>query len=355
MSLFPQKIYQKKRIMSSTSVPPLPGNSFSPSSSTNAAAKPVIHINIGEVGTYARIGQLQPTYAFNLDIATRRSAKDIARDRLYDTGFPRVTRGFAPDAEMIETARRSVSARGPASTSTSTAVSSVSTNNKNNTTTTSPRAAANNSPTKSAKDLARELDAISGGGGFNLSLLSSSRYFHSAQSTLTGQSEVSKNSPRNSARKFIQQQSQLPYGREAFDGISDTADSLYDADFSRRYKLNAPGRYGHSIEVLKNENRPNLRNLPIAPLGTTHSQGLILVGAGGGNNSVSRTSTSSSSRGIGNQTSNSNYNYNQNASVSGNALPKYYTQTPRGREQMSEIMTKGLPRRETATISSGYF
>jgi hypothetical protein len=327
--------------MSSVSVPPL---------ASSTTTKPVIHINISEIGTFAKIGQLQPTYAFNLDIATRRSAKDIARDRLYDTGFPRVTRGVQPDAEMIETARRSVSAREPRNT------------------TNSARSTSNKSPAGSSaasKELARELDAISGGGGFNLSLLSSSRYYHSAQSTLNGQSEASKRSPRNSARAFIQQQTQLPYGREAFDGISDTADSLYDYDFSRRYKLNAPTRYASSMEVLKNENRPNLRNLPIAPLGTTHSRGTILAGAGVSGGTTTSTSTNSNS-GNNNNSNNSSRagssrggitipNLNQNNNHNQQELPKYYTQTSRGKEQMNEIMTKGLPRRETATISSGYF
>lgn len=268
---------------------PSPRSESVASTTTKEKEKPVIHINIGEVGTYAKIGQLQPTYAFNLDIATRRSAKDIARDRLYDTGFPRVTRGYEPDAEMIESARRAVSARGSGR---DTVISK-----------------------DSSKALAKELDVVSGGGGFNLSLLSSSRYYHSAQSTMTGQSDVTKKSPRNSARKFIQQETQLPYGREAFDDVSDTKDSIYGADFSRRYKLNDANRYSSSIEVLKNENRPNLKN--ITPSTAARAEG------GQGKSELP-------------------------------PPPKYLTQTPRGKMQMAEIMTR-IPKKETAAIASGYF
>ena len=276
-----------------------------------------IHINIGEIGTHARVGQLQPTYAFNLDIATRRNAKEIARERLYDTGFPRVTRAVEPDAEMLESARRAVSARGSGR---DTAVAKA-----------------------SSKDLAKELDVVSGGGGFNLSLLSSSRYYHSAQSTMTGQSEVTRKSPRNTARQFIQMQTSLPYGREAFDGISDTSDSLYGADFSRRYKLNAPDRYGSSVEVLKNENRPNLKERPEVLLATCKrgdGAEALKKEKKEEEEEMAREMSVASGR--------------SGTTTSASVPPKYMTQTPRGRSQMSELMTR-VPKKETAAIAGGYF
>lgn len=301
-------------------------NASSSTSNPNASSvKERIHINIAEIGTCARIGQLQPTYAFNLDMATRRSAKDIARDRLYDTGFPRVTRAPEPDAEMLESARRAVSARGSARDSVVAKASS--------------------------RELAKELDVVSGGGGFNLSLLSSSRYYHSAQSTMTGQSDVTKKSPRNTARQFIQQQTQLPYGREAFDGISDTCDSIYGADYSRRYVLNAPARYSSSIEVLKNENRPNLKERPEVLLATCKR------GDGAEALKKEKKEEEEAARTLSRSTGRSGASVMSeltSARVGKEIPPKYLTQTPRGRTQMAELMTR-IPRKEAAALVGGYF
>jgi hypothetical protein len=306
-----------------SAAPEVPPSSASDrSASQPRAGKAVIHMNIGDVGQLARIGQLQPCYAFNLDVATRRSAREIASARLYETGFPRVVRCAPPDEEMLESARRAVSPRaralvsGPAAVAArslaaagqrDTKLPAVATSSApaaaaaaaSPTTTTFPMEASSTVLARQERDrqqLARELDAIGGGGGFNLSLLSTSRYYHGAQSTVSGLSEASKRSPRNAARAKIRELSELPYGREAFPGISDTRDSLYGADYCRRYCTMAPERYTPSIEVLKDGNR--------TPRATE--------------------------------------------------APKYLTQTPRGREHMSEMMSH-RPKREPPAVAGGYF
>lgn len=275
-------------------------------------------VNIGEINLgLPRVGQLQPLHAFNLDIATRRSARDVARDRLHFTAFPRVisTCGLSGkeivDDEMIESARRACSARGYSTRHSQSDTQKLkgSENELERAMEASGASTAYRTRAEAQQaELRRELTNVGGGGGFNLSLLSSSRYYHGAASTCSGVSEVSKSSPRNKARAQIVQTSQLPYGREAFDGISDTADSLYMADLCRRYKMNDDKRYTSSIEVLKDGNRHG------------------------------KLSKESAARGQGETI----------------PQPKFMSQTPRGKATMLEAMTH-RPKREMAAIAGGYF